>query len=195
MRINNFGKIAGMIAVAAMLMASSANATLTWTSPLTLNSPDVVGIVKGLNGDNPGSDEIAFAQHLLDLPAGTVNDSYVDPISGNAHIYNTSSTEYSGTLTKGIEGTTVTVASGWEYAIAKYDGKNAGYVLFYLGGSDATLPQYSYSIWGGNSCQYAISGYTTFNATAVPEPTTIIAGALLLLPFGASAMRILRRKA
>lgn len=29
----------------------------------------------------------------------------------------------------------------------------------------------------------------------VPEPTTLIAGALLLLPFGASAMRIRRRKA
>ena len=28
----------------------------------------------------------------------------------------------------------------------------------------------------------------------VPEPTTMIAGALLLLPFGASALRILRRK-
>jgi len=30
--------------------------------------------------------------------------------------------------------------------------------------------------------------------TAVPEPTTIISGALLLLPFGASTLRILRRK-
>ena len=30
---------------------------------------------------------------------------------------------------------------------------------------------------------------------AVPEPTTFIAGALLLLPFGASTFRILRRKA
>ena len=29
--------------------------------------------------------------------------------------------------------------------------------------------------------------------TAVPEPTTLIAGALLLLPFGASTLRILRR--
>lgn len=29
----------------------------------------------------------------------------------------------------------------------------------------------------------------------VPEPTTLIAGALLLLPFGASTLRILRRKA
>ena len=30
---------------------------------------------------------------------------------------------------------------------------------------------------------------------AVPEPTTILAGALMLLPFGASAVRILRRQA
>jgi hypothetical protein len=29
---------------------------------------------------------------------------------------------------------------------------------------------------------------------AVPEPTTLIAGALLLLPFGASTIRILRKK-
>ena len=35
----------------------------------------------------------------------------------------------------------------------------------------------------------------TQDLTPVPEPTTIIAGALLLLPFGASTLRILRRKA
>ena len=29
--------------------------------------------------------------------------------------------------------------------------------------------------------------------TAVPEPTTVIAGALLLLPFGASTLRIMRK--
>jgi hypothetical protein len=32
-----------------------------------------------------------------------------------------------------------------------------------------------------------------FDVTAVPEPTTMIAGALLLLPFGASTLRILRK--
>src|ERR1035438_4266402 len=32
-----------------------------------------------------------------------------------------------------------------------------------------------------------------YNKTAVPEPTTMIAGALLLLPFGASTLRILRK--
>jgi hypothetical protein len=33
-----------------------------------------------------------------------------------------------------------------------------------------------------------------YNVTPVPEPTTMIAGALLLLPFGASTLRFVRRK-
>ena len=33
----------------------------------------------------------------------------------------------------------------------------------------------------------------SFHQAAVPEPTTIIAGALLLLPFGAGMLRILRK--
>ena len=43
--------------------------------------------------------------------------------------------------------------------------------------------------------QYWIQGYTGSDmVTVVPEPTTMIAGALLLLPFGASTLRILRKK-
>lgn len=34
----------------------------------------------------------------------------------------------------------------------------------------------------------------TLTLTPVPEPTTLISGALLLLPFGASTLRILRRR-
>jgi hypothetical protein len=37
------------------------------------------------------------------------------------------------------------------------------------------------------------NGYVTYGAP-VPEPTTIVAGALLLLPFGASTLRILRKR-
>jgi hypothetical protein len=39
----------------------------------------------------------------------------------------------------------------------------------------------------------SVSGSPTVVTAPVPEPTTIIAGALLLLPFGASTLRILRR--
>jgi hypothetical protein len=38
------------------------------------------------------------------------------------------------------------------------------------------------------------SGHLDVQLTAVPEPTTIIAGALLLLPFGASTLRMLRKR-
>jgi len=33
----------------------------------------------------------------------------------------------------------------------------------------------------------------TDNVSAVPEPSTVISGVLMLLPFGASTLRILRR--
>jgi hypothetical protein len=33
----------------------------------------------------------------------------------------------------------------------------------------------------------------SFHQTAVPEPSTVVAGALLLLPFGVSTLRILRK--
>jgi hypothetical protein len=39
-----------------------------------------------------------------------------------------------------------------------------------------------------------IESITVSGVSAVPEPTTMIAGALLLLPFGASTLRILRKK-
>jgi hypothetical protein len=41
---------------------------------------------------------------------------------------------------------------------------------------------------------YTHSLEATFLFTPVPEPTTMIAGALLLLPFGASTLRILRKR-
>jgi hypothetical protein len=60
------------------------------------------------------------------------------------------------------------------------------------------------AIWGGPHTTVtlmsdAIVTYQPFvppqPLPAVPEPTTFIAGALLLLPFGASTLRILRRQA
>ena len=41
--------------------------------------------------------------------------------------------------------------------------------------------------------EYLVWTGTEFDYTVVPEPATVVAGALLLLPFGASALRIIRR--
>jgi len=44
------------------------------------------------------------------------------------------------------------------------------------------------------SSQYAFEfDNVAFNTTPVPEPTMMIAGALLLLPFGLSTLRMMRR--
>jgi hypothetical protein len=59
--------------------------------------------------------------------------------------------------------------------------------LFTSSGSDGTYAIGGYGNVGGNL-------EVDFDYTPVPESTTIIAGALLLLPFGASALRILRKK-
>jgi len=57
------------------------------------------------------------------------------------------------------------------------------------------------NLWGNGANSYTEMGkppWTLVNGnatlTAVPEPTTMIAGALLLLPFGASTLRMLRRR-
>ena len=46
---------------------------------------------------------------------------------------------------------------------------------------------------GAGAGNYEISGVMDLTATPVPEPTTMIAGALLLLPFGASTLRRMRK--
>ena len=146
-RIGTAWFVAGSI----MFSAIYANAGITWSIPLTLGSHDVVGAAD-IAGNNEAQGTLAVegavGQELLNLVGnfdGTVN---------NRH-YRTSPIDYQGTLNGGKEivGGSVNIPAGWEYAIAKYGGPNAGYVLFHLGGQAATLPKTSDDIWankGGN---------------------------------------------
>ena len=54
------------------------------------------------------------------------------------------------------------------------------------------LSYLNYSGYNGSTPWGAVIGNVVLSA--VPEPTTVVAGALLLLPFGMSTLRILRRK-
>ena len=204
MKKHGMVKIAGLAVVATAICiggSTSANAALTWTPPLELSSHDVVGAANELTGDGAGTLalEMAVGQQILDL--GT---SVSTTIGGR--LYNTGPTDYSGTLTGGAKSdealglgaNAYNVPAGWGWVVAKYDGPKAGYVLFHLGGQAATLPEYSWSIWNAVTGQgdpvqdsYQISNFSVYNA--VPEPTTMIAGALLLLPFGASTIRYFRK--
>jgi len=51
----------------------------------------------------------------------------------------------------------------------------------------------SYNYYSCNPTPSCTPPTTPHDVTAVPEPSTIVAGALLLLPFGISTVRILRK--
>ncbi|HYG33533.1 MAG TPA: hypothetical protein VEC99_02035 [Clostridia bacterium] len=199
MRLSILTKTATLLGAAVMLLSPTANATITIDYPMYLSSPHIVGYAEGLNGDNAGSDASIIAQNLLSM-VGLNQTATI-----NTRNYFTSTIlDYSGTI-QGLgtktdlppnpPGTTIHLPSGYQFAIAKYDGKDAGWVMFHLGGQDANIPTVSHSFWGDptKEDQYKISNYTLFNP--IPEPTTVIAGALLLIPFGVSTLRHFRKKA
>jgi hypothetical protein len=62
------------------------------------------------------------------------------------------------------------------------------------GGLNSTLTGMYTTGPGNSSWPWPLPVFGAGTFSVVPEPTTMIAGALLLLPFGASTLRILRRK-
>jgi hypothetical protein len=64
-----------------------------------------------------------------------------------------------------------------------------------LNGTQGNIPLYTGDILRGVSYNTLGQQQEFFSlGTPIPEPTTMVAGALLLLPFGASTLRILRKK-
>lgn len=163
------------------------------SAALSLTDDNVVGIISmeeyiTIGTDTFGSgvggtiiapsDVTASAQALLDLSKGAVEEDYDTYHSydyNNDFLKNTEE-DFSGVLVyadkvDGISG--AQVVSGFEYILAKYDGKNSGYVLFYsAGGAEITLPESPANFWTASPTQYGISYYVGFNQ--VPEPATML---------------------
>jgi hypothetical protein len=166
--------------IAALVVATwsfSANATA-----LTINDPGVVGTVQDAV---PFSDANAqtYINNLLSLGANS------GPTSIGTETYTTSSTDYNGTVgtvagsgdcTTNPSGCT-SVGSGYDYIIAKYDGPNAGAVVYYLGGASMTLPSDSSTIWLNTQSQgYGLSGWKGFNTVPDGGSTATLLGSVLL---------------
>lgn len=84
-------------------------------------------------------------------------------------------------------------AGGYTYLVAGWDGPQGADQIYYVAGltgeitiSNSELP---------SDFRKGLSNYWlgTSATTVVPEPSTVVAGALLLLPFGISTVRILRK--
>ena len=180
------------LAVGLMSVASHA---ISITSPLSYSTFGLVGTYDGKIGNSSVPEEITAGQAILDaVGLGT--------ISGPVHTDNLF--DYSGTLTitgafQGVAGAT-SIPAGWDYALAKYDGQNAGYALFYLGGTASTIPAAPYNIWTTGTDQYALSHWTVFNGTNEINPTDGGGGVpdngstLTLLGMGLTGLGMVHRK-
>jgi hypothetical protein len=98
--------------------------------------------------------------------------------------------------------TPVTLTAGVEYAVVgNYSGAPAqGFTADSGVGAAAEINFIGYEYDSNGSLDLPTIGWAppifgpNFEYTPVPEPTTIISGVLMLLPFGASTLRILRKR-
>jgi len=144
---------------------------------LTINDLGVVGTIEPTNGQGSSVPiEIQWAQSLLGLGANVNPTFNGDSINVLTEEYTTSLTVYNATLTGGTKFDTGIGLdlSGFDYVLGKYDGQNAGYVLFNMAalGSNS-LPEFSNTIWGNAGTeQFQLSHATGFNP--IPEPATVL---------------------
>jgi hypothetical protein len=179
----------------------------------------VIGAAVGIAGNGNGTYETEYqiAQAILNLTSGDIKPA--TPVTGWSSItYETGKSTpmnagnvgvaYEGTFTKVPGGTTYapgsSIGNDVRYVLGKYDGPEGGYVLFdLLAFGSHTLPNDSKSIFvnNGNPPEgYTLSNFSVFDGTMrvppgviVPEPTTYLTAALLLLPFGVTTLRTIRK--
>jgi hypothetical protein len=189
----------GAVAIGLVCLLNQA----AYADPITINDAGVVGAFTGEvlqgQGGTAVEQELAAAQHLLDMAINSTDPTNCS-LSGNGDCYKTGDNDYSGTLSGGTQidgGTTdlsAAIAAGAVWVLAKYDGQNAGYVMFnladWIAAGNTSLPQTSADIWSnGQDNGYDISHYTYFTAS-VPDggATLILLGAAL------GGLGVLRRR-
>jgi len=136
--------------------------------------------------------EVAYITNLIGVEAG---DSEI--IGGR--VYNRTDSPLDGVLPPVQVSGAVKVedpdaglgidVSGFTYILGKYDGKNAGALVWLVSGLDeVTLP----AKWGlpGGTQTYGLSHYTLFNPTSVPDGGTT----LMLLGGALIGIGLLRRR-
>ena len=197
-----------IIAAVALLSGFSSQAAAL---PISINDPGVVGLLEGQTA-NDVTVEAQIANNILSLGESvTVLASvFASPAVGDINCnggqndqrpchYMTGDNAYSGTVTGGVkQDTNPTVllpqALLSAYILVKFDGPNAGYVLFntadWLAAGNTTLPATGDGLanWGAQGS--GNSHYTYFGSRTVPD------GGMSLLLLGAAlgGLGILRRR-
>jgi hypothetical protein len=166
-----------ILAAVALLFGFSSSAVA-----LTINDAGVAGILEGQVASNT-TNEATISNFILAMSANQViaappvNGDVVNcsPDQGTCE-YKTGVNNFNGSVSGGVQQTTnptvlIAAALTSQYILAKYDGPNAGYVLFntaaWLAAGNTSLPANGSTIWDPNGS--GLSHYTYFGSTSVPD--------------------------
>jgi len=200
------------------LGVSSTGLGIVIDNPLSLQTPFLVGILNGQRSNSNLTTVLGYAQTILDLSLGQKTGT-----AGAAGVFEANTVfNFAGTITGndgqdqepgggfGDANDSVSIPAGWRWVLAKYDGQNAGYVLFALGNQASTIPESPWNLWTDGQPAYGISHYVLLDGPAPPpgddppddDPPNVPEGGvgvglfgLLLAGMGAMRARLARRKA
>jgi hypothetical protein len=188
--MNSKLKLPVICAAAATLLGvanTSALPVYTGTSPFNYTTDGVVGTIVAGSPASPAN-EVDYVNNLLGIIGANVTSS----ISG--HTYKTGATDYSGTVSNGVQDKyddtkNNIVPAGHDYVLAKYGDND---VVFYLGGNSVTLPLNGASLFMNppGRAGLGLSHFTVFGTPTVNTPDGGATAALLGLGFlGMAAFR------
>lgn len=193
------------LALVTTLAVGLFSASNAWAAPLDYTTSGVVGTIDGNDSLGKEAAELVAAQALLDMLMGAASPLLCESLApdGNGDLcYKTNTAiDYSGTIdsfgtkVESPSGPGLIVSSEYEYAIAKYDGQNAGYILFYLPDFGYTLPNEPFNFWSaGPGQEWAISHFTPFNGTRDITEVPDGGATLGLLGLGLMGLGYVRRR-
>jgi hypothetical protein len=215
-----FLQVAALCAVAGMAMVSSAKASMAltmadygvgWSNPSATppGQADMLNyantMVTLFNSVNPDGYTTTITIPNANDGSGSNHDQFSATIDRGSAVSGPLSMASVISPNNGVTGGPSSYSidlgkGGFGYLIAGWDGSQGADQIYYVGGlsgivtiSNSELPQ---------NFQKGLSNFWLTSAgdgpvppySSVPEPATLVAGALLLLPLGVSAVRILRRK-
>ncbi len=160
---------------------------LPWCSPapahadiITLDTQGIVGVndLNAFTDANNPTTRLLYATLLIGMGTNQSTNPY--PVNDSRVIgYKTGPVDYSGTFVEAPSVTNTNVVPDWAgYVLAKYDGPNAGYVLFYMPDyGSPTLPATAgFEFWDpkhdGSIQEYGLSGYTVYSR--VPDGGSLV---------------------
>ena len=187
MKLTNLIKTAALVACACIIASKASAISLP---AFFAANPNVAGVI---DDAVPFGDDarVVYVNYLLSLGANANSTS-------DGERFMTGPTDYNGTVTKleSQNGTGQSSVSGWDYLFVKYDGPNAGAIVYVLNGDSFNIAANMNGLvtptgatttktWNGG-----VSGWTLYGAHSTPDGGSTLA----LVGLAMAGLGLARRK-